>query len=521
MFNLLSAIHLKPEYIAIMAASLIIIISFMFNFVAKKTNIPSVLLLLILGVGIQFIAPELKDDPLVSQLLIVVGKVGLILIVLEAALDLKLEKEKLGLIGRSLLMALFGLVGSALLIALAVQYFLDAPFVKALSYAVPLSIMSSAIIIPSVGSLAKEKKEFMIYESTFSDIFGIIFFQFLTASSSYQGAGDVALNVVVDLLITITIAIVLSYLLVWMFNNITSNVKLFLIISVLMLVYAVGSVFGISSLIIILFFGLILNNIKLFFRGPLEGLVKEEEIKPVFHEFHVITLESAFVLRTFFFVMFGLSITLANLVSLNVALTSIAIVAILYIVRYLFLKLLLWGKSIMPELYLAPRGLITVLLFYTIPNGEHHATQADLEIYQKENKEYVFLSLEDDKHNKIVADSTLAYNAEDRTYLIQIPEENMQLSNFDEGILLYTILITSIIMTIALISSRGQNVREVLIDNLNLNYIEDQLERKEEEEYFEQISDDVNQDEDLSEFNDKNRKQSDDSIVKENEPEDE
>ena len=98
MFTLLSSIHLKPEYIAIMGASLIIIISFIFNFISKKTSIPSVLLLLILGVVIQLIFPSLKEDPLISQLLIVVGKVGLILIVLEAALDLKIQKDKIGLI---------------------------------------------------------------------------------------------------------------------------------------------------------------------------------------------------------------------------------------------------------------------------------------------------------------------------------------------------------------------------------------------------------------------------------------
>ena len=367
MFNLLSSLHLKPEYIAIMAASLIIIISFVFNFISKKTNVPSVLLLLLLGVGIQYIAPAgLKDDPLISKLLIIVGKVGLILIVLEAALDLKLKKEKLGLILKSLSVALFALVGSALLIALAIQYFLEASFINSLAYAVPLSIMSSAIIIPSVGGLPDDKKEFMIYESTFSDIFGIIFFQFLTSTEASSTAGEIALNVFVDLLITIAIAIFLSYVLVWMFKNITSNVKLFLIIAVLMLVYAVGSVFGISSLIIILFFGLILNNIKLFFRGPLAKLVKEEEIKPVFHEFHIITLESAFVLRTFFFVMFGVSISLMSLFDWHVAMYSLVIVAILYAVRFTFLKLLLWGKSIAPELYLAPRGLITVLLFYTM-----------------------------------------------------------------------------------------------------------------------------------------------------------
>ncbi len=563
MFSLLSSIHLKPEYIAIMAASLIIIISFIFNFISKKTNIPSVLLLLVLGVGIQFLAPELKADPIVSKLLIIVGKVGLILIVLEAALDLKLKRDKLGLIGKSLVMALLGLVVSAVLIAYAIQYFLDAPFINSLAYAVPLSIMSSAIIIPSVGGLAPSKKEFMIYESTFSDIFGIIFFQFLTSSESYESAGALALNVIVDLAITIAIAVVLSYLMVWMFQRITSHVKLFLIIAVLMLVYAVGSVLGISSLIIILFFGLILNNVKLFFRGPLKKLVDEEEIKPVFHEFHIITLESAFVLRTFFFVMFGVSISLMSLVDWHVAMYSIVIVAILYVVRFLFLKIILWGEKVTPELYLAPRGLITVLLFYTIPNGIQNYTSEDLAKLKQNDIDYVYMDASDDKQVKLAIDSTLsydkasdaflveveeevkllssiqlnkltrenvsfnylvakylkgkrlaidstlAYDAKNKTFLVQIPSQDLTLKSFDPGILLYTILITSLVMTFALILSRGQKVREVLIDNLNFNILEDQMQKEkeeDEEEYFDEMDkaieseEEVDDDENISDI---------------------
>ena len=41
---------------------------------------------------------------------------------------------------------------------------------------VPLSILVSAILLPSIGSVEENKREFLIYESTFSDIVGIIVF---------------------------------------------------------------------------------------------------------------------------------------------------------------------------------------------------------------------------------------------------------------------------------------------------------------------------------------------------------
>ena len=39
---------------------------------------------------------------------------------------------------------------------------------------------------------------------------------------------------------------------------------------------------------------------------------------------------------------------------------------------------------------------------------------------------------------------------------------------FDQGILLYTILLTSIIMTISLIMTRGEKVKDVLLDSIKL-----------------------------------------------------
>ena len=45
---------------------------------------------------------------------------------------------------------------------------------------------------------------------------------------------------------------------------------------------------------------------------------------------------------------------------------SILIIASIYIIRFVLLRLMI-GKDILPQLFIAPRGLITVLLFYAIP----------------------------------------------------------------------------------------------------------------------------------------------------------
>ncbi|MGV6860863.1 MAG: cation:proton antiporter domain-containing protein [Putridiphycobacter sp.] len=407
-------------YSLIIGLAGVIIISFFFNIISKRTNIPSVLLLIVLGICIKEFGGKSVDTELFANLSVleVIGNVGLIMIVLEAALDLDLKREKLPMIIKSFLVALLALVFSSLAIAVIIMFAVknvDGTGIKlynALVYAVPLSIMSSAIIIPSVGGLKGDKKEFMVYESTFSDILGIMFFYFLIGAEEGASSGEIVFDIVKNIGVTVLVSVVLSYALVFIFQKLTSQVKLFLIIAVLMLMYALGKKFHLSSLLIILFFGLVLNNSSLFFRGKLSKYVNKETVKPILHDFHILTLESAFVIRTFFFVIFGMFITLSSLIDWKVAVISLVITAALYLVRFLFLKAIV-QRDIIPQLFIAPRGLITILLFFVIEN--HH---------------------------------------------------DLVIENFDKGILLFVIIITSVIMTVALIKYNGGKVKDVIFSQM-------------------------------------------------------
>ncbi len=399
---------IKQEYMIIMGISIVIIISFIFNYISKRTSIPSVLLLMVLGVSIQYVFPHLAEEPSLFNLLIVVGKMGLILIVLEAALDLKLKKERIGLIVKAFLAAIVVLIGTSFAIAYILQYFLEASFFNSFVYAVPMAVMSSAIVIPSVSSLSEYKKEFLIYESAFSDIFGIILFQFLLNSEHFYSVSDVAFGLFNNIFITLIVAVIFGYITVWGIQKLTSHVKLFLIIAVLMLVYAIGSVFHLSSLIIILVFGLILNNPDVFFKGKMEKWIDKDRINEEFKGFYIITLESSFLLRTVFFVMFGITISLLSLTDVGVAEQSILIILAIYLVRLFFLRIILWKKSIFPEVFISPRGLITVLLFYSIPN-------------------------------------------------------QFKIENFNQGVLMYIIIVTSVVMTFALILNKRKLKKELNI----------------------------------------------------------
>lgn len=355
------------SYNLIIEVSIIIILSFLFNGLSKKTNIPAVLMLIVLGVVLQYILKYFNNESLnFFPILEVLGIVGLIMIVLEAALELELKRDKLIPILKSFAVALIGLILSTWAVVLILYNFIpDMTMQSAWLYATPLSILSSAIIIPSVTGLNTNKKEFHIYESTFSDIMGIMMFYFLTGKLNPAEDSGVA-GFAGNILLTIIISLVASYAIILIFQRIKSQVKLFLLIAVLLLLYALGKKMHLSSLIIILIFGLVIANMKLFFKGKLSKLIDFEKAHHIYHELHTITAETAFVVRTFFFVIFGLSIAVSSLLSLNVTIISALILVSIYAIRFIKLRIFV-GKDIIPQLFIAPRGLITVLLFYSIP----------------------------------------------------------------------------------------------------------------------------------------------------------
>ncbi len=399
-------------YTLVIAASVIVIVSYFYNLIAKRFNVPSVLLLIITGIIIKqamnyFDVGRIDWFPYLE----ILGIVGLIMIVLEAALDLKLEREKMPLIGKSFLIALVGLVISSAVAAFIIMLILpDFSWLTAMIYAVPLSILSSAIIIPSVGFLPQKKKEFCIYESTFSDILGIMFFYFLISLTEPGSSGDAVGGFFLNLIITIVVSIVAAYGLIYVFQNIKTQIKTFLLIAILILLYAIGKQLHLSSLIIILVFGLVISNSKIFFPGFLKRIHQEESIKSLFHELHIVTGETAFIVRTFFFIIFGITIMLSSLLSIKVILISALILASIYGLRFLMFQLFL-GKDILPEVYIAPRGLITVLLFFAIP-------------------------------------------------------AELQVKSFDNGILLFVIIATALVMTWAMIKADSQDLDDEVLEML-------------------------------------------------------
>lgn len=113
-----------------------------------------------------------------------------------------------------------------------------------------------------------------------------------------------------------------------------------------------------------------MRNWELIKIPKLQSLLSQERAKEATHLLHSITAETSFLIRTFFFLLFGYSINLNAIASENIIILGVIIVLILFITRYLYLHFFL-KESVFPEVFFIPRGLITVLLFYKIPASYH------------------------------------------------------------------------------------------------------------------------------------------------------
>lgn len=376
-----------------------IVCSYLFNLIASRLKVPSVILLLITGVLINLLTkdhlPEFQESDFMLEML---GIIGLILIVLEGSLDLKLSKEKVPLITRSLFSAFLVLLATTALIAFLFFILLDFPFKTALIYATPLSVISSAIAIPSVTKLSNEKREFIIYESTFSDIMGIMLFNYIILDDPLSSSSF--LQFLIGLILILIISLVSSFLLLFLLNYTSSHVKFFLIFAILIIVYSVAKLFHLPSLLLIMTFGLMINNPRLIVRGKIEKYFRLEKLIHSTRELKLITMESAFIVRTFFFILFGYTIDLSLLLDKNVIIIGSLIVTSILLIRFIFLRFI--SKThLIPELFIAPRGLITIVLFFSIPS-------------------------------------------------------HYQSSGFNQGILFFVILISAIIMMVALMFTRNE-----------------------------------------------------------------
>ena len=354
-------------YTTLIILSGLVIFSYLFDLVASKTKLPSVLLLLLLGIGLRVLVDNLKLETFdFLKILPALGTVGLIMIVFEGSLELKYDRDKNKIIKGAFLSALVILIASVSVITFIIYEITGKDLYTCFTNAIPFSVISSAIAIPSAAALSKKGKEFIIYESSFSDILGIILFNFAISNphistSSFTGLG---LSTILILILSAISCIVLLYIM----GKISHHIKFFLIISILIMVYAIGQSYHLSALILILSFGLFLNNADTIKYVWFRSIFIYKNLSNDLTQLHQLSAESAFILRTFFFVIFGFTMNIYQLNDQIVIINGLIMLASVFIIRFTYLKIFRKENS-GAETFIAPRGLISILLYFNLPQA--------------------------------------------------------------------------------------------------------------------------------------------------------
>ena len=341
----------------------LLLLAYLFDISSKWTRIPSVLLLLLLGGIVRGTTSGMGlQMPDLYPVLPILGTIGLILIVLEGALELEFNRSKVKLIKKSFVVSLIPMIVLTFILAFVFQYYSGYSFKDCITNAIPFSVISSSIAISSAANLPSFSKEFVTYESSFSDILGVLFFNF------------VALNAVINLdsvwwfILQLIIVAVISFLAIiglsFLMSKIEHKTKYAPIILLVVLIYEISQIYHLPALVFILLFGLFLGNLSEIKNVKWLAKLKPDQLINEVHKLKDIITEATFLIRSLFFLLFGYFIKLEDIMNGESFILALIIVAAVYIVRFIQLKAS--GLPALPLLFIAPRGLINILLFLAI-----------------------------------------------------------------------------------------------------------------------------------------------------------
>jgi hypothetical protein len=346
---------------AILAASGLLLLAYGIEHFGRRFRVPPVVLLIVVGLVARQVLDALGwKFHWVEPIVPVVGTIGLILIVLEGALDLTVSRERRALILDAAASSLAGFLVSLAAFALMFAGLLGFEPGIAITAAIPFAVVSSSVAIPAAAGLADRTREFVVYESSLSDILGVlVFYAWVSAQGSVEGfAADLLGGGAMSLVVAVAAGLALFYFI----NQIVGHVRFLPLLAGLVFLYAIGKELHLSPLIIVLVCGLIINNPNLLtWHAKLRSL-QTEAYAQTLREFKGLVAELTFATKSFFFLLLGYWTDVRSMLSIEALLVAVAGIAAILASRWAILRLLR-RDGIGQLVWIAPRGLITVLLF--------------------------------------------------------------------------------------------------------------------------------------------------------------
>ncbi len=349
----------------------LIILSYILEVAVRKIHLSSVIFLIGLGLAFHFLTDALHlNIGNLDTTLTLVGNLSLFFIVLQGSMELRLERKKDMMILKMLILSILPMIILGMAGAWILSDVTGLGYKNALINVIPLAVISSSIAIPGASILPEKPKEEIVYESSFSDIMGLLFFNFV-----FRDKGNFLKDTLIfssHLIGIFLLTIAASFFIAWLLGKLRTSIRFIPILASLILVFEIAEYFSWPALIFIFVFGIFIGNIKGFCKIKYVKWLHPENIMSQSHEFFTIVSELGFLLRSLFFLLFGFFIHPKAFVDTKAMIWSSGILLLGYTLRYIFLKA--FRIRVLPNLFYAPRGLVTVLLFMYIPTHLHNDT---------------------------------------------------------------------------------------------------------------------------------------------------
>jgi len=358
--------------ILLLAASVVIILGVLGEAFFKKTGIPDILFLMILGVIIGPVLGIIQPEAVV-QIVPYFAAVALIIIMFDGGLNLHIGKV-LKTAHFAVILVIVGFTVSVGIVAAFAHYGLGWEWIDSVLLGTILGGSSSIIVFGLVKKIhiSEEAKSMLSFESALTDIFAVIiafvlFEAVLTGEFSLDMLGaTIGKAVVVGLVLGLGVGIP------WMF--VISKLKnaqhsYMLTIGMVFMLFFLATSFGESGALTALVFGIMLGK-KNYFTRILKVKFPEDVIDDSLHN------QVTFLVRAFFFVFVGL---LASFAQIEYVIFGVVAAIAIYIGRIIITKSVLvrgFSKldrkvtSVMIPRGLAAAVLATYPLSMGLPNAE-------------------------------------------------------------------------------------------------------------------------------------------------------
>ena len=370
----------------------ILILGFIGNYIFNKTQIPSIIWLLLFGVFIGLIFNVQRiDENLLSQVSGLFGAIAVIFILFDGGINTDLHQLFRGA-PRGLLLTITGfclsiIVTMIIVILITFSGFIDISLENSVILGVILGAIvagtSSPIVIPLASrlrNLEDKTKMILSIESILTDPLCIVVvlaavFMITTPNASL---GDGVRSLVSTFAVGGVVGAIIGLAWLPIMHKIRKEQFSYIItLAVVFLIYSLTeSWWGGAGALSCLAFGLVLGNGKkvlkmLNYHG--KGFEMDEETK----HFHSLT---SFVIRTFFFVYLGLMVTFSEprLIALGVVISLLLLLARLAAVFLTAIRddALMDNKGILTAMY--PRGLSAavvaeIVISSDIPNASSYS----------------------------------------------------------------------------------------------------------------------------------------------------